>query len=196
MLKLPRDVKFRNNFVNAVTNHFDPSDLFIHLVWLPRDHETKSRVHMSCAAAVFSKHIQEMVQEIQKDMLGNHASGLIPNFMVLFEYGYDQFIHAYIMHELYVSNEDIYQFDPDWYSKNWQMLKGAFPAHIQSIGNMVNVPRFLTEVMGLDNDQKKFYFKDGLCKPGMNSYFKDPNPVTRSRSGRYLEFAPVIDLRA
>lgn len=194
MLKLPRDVKFRKNFVDAVNNRFEPNDLFIKLCVVPHDFDTVTNELMSSFMKAHSNKVVSMVQEVQKDILSYADADANPNFIVLFEYGYNQFFNAYIFHEVCLADKFKYKAHLDWYTKKWADLNEGYRNHVECVGHIVKVPGFLNVVVGLKDSKKIIYVNQNLSNPAMTSYFNDSLTVIRPKSGRYLQYVPFIDL--
>ena len=193
MLKLPKGVKFSRDFINKMDSYFEPSDMFIKLSWLPVEKPTKSRVLTPFLVALFADRVKDLIRDIHEDMQSNQQSEIKPKFMVLFEYGHNEFIHAYILHELCVPDKYLYHFDLDWYAKKWYMPNYLFNTDIQCVGNITNIPHLFSEVIGINSKKKNLYVTEKLTNPRVNTNFKDTGIVLDTYNEYYERYAPQIN---
>ena len=193
MMKLPKGVKFRKGVANQMDELFEPSDLFIHLSWLPVEYPTKSHVLIPFLVALFADRVKDLIKDITADIQSNQDSEIKPKFIVFFEYGHDKFMHAYVLYELCVPDKNLYHVDLDWYSNKWYMNNYLFCTDYRCIGNITNTSHLLTDVIGLSNTKKKFYVTENLTNPRVNTNFINSGFVIDTYSDCYEKYAPYIN---
>lgn len=193
MLQLPSGLKLRKEIINKMDSWFEPDDLFIKLSWLPVNCPAESKVPPSFSVAVFAQQVKGLIDEIYINMQSERGLDDQLKFIVYFEYGSNEYIHAFILHENCDADKHLSYYDIDWYAEKWYEVSALYDTEVDCVGNITDVPLLLTNTIGINSKKRTFYITEELTHPNVNTNYKGTGFVVNTLSKRYKPYLQFIN---